>query len=233
MQHQRSPRHIICIEGTSARIYAWADWSEVALVHFTADMTGLQIKSARPYLSGHRTRILLELSERDGPPDTRGLHLLDVASFGMETPTSDKLVPVAAIDGKEADSISVTEKASVAASLAPLFGPLLAALAPRVAHVIGLGNTNQLIFLDTHSWVCSADLESLGNNSLSYSRHFFVPYDLYAGTRDLLCAVAQRDVLFARNNDLAIIKGGLEYAEKLHVELGHGPGLSEKLLKYK
>ena len=233
MQHQRSPLHMICIEGTSARIYAWADWSEVALVHFTADMTGLQVNSARPYLSGRRPRILLELSELDGPPDTRGLHLLDAASFGMEIPTSDKLVPVAAIDGKDADNISITEKASVAACLVSLFGPLLAALAPRVAHVIGLGNTNQLIFLDTHSWVCSADLESLGDSSLSYSRHFFVPYDLYAGTRDLLCAVAQRDVLFARNNDLAIIKGGLEYAEKLHVELGHGPGLSEKLLRYK
>ena len=231
MQHQRSPPHMVCIEGTAARIYAWIDWSEVALVEFTADMTGLQIKSARPYLSGRQPRILLELSKLDGPPDTRGLYLLDAALFNIETPTSNNVVPVAATEGKDADNISITEKASAAAGLVPLFGPQLAAIAHRVAHVIGLGNTNQLIFLDTNSWVCSADLEGLGNNSISYSRHFFVPYDWYAGTRDLLCAVAQRDILFARNDDLAIIKGGLEYAEKVYAELGHGPGLSEKSLK--
>ena len=231
IQHQRSPLHIVCIEGTAARIYTWSDWSEIALVHITADMTGLQIKSARPYLSSRRPRMLLELSKLDGPPDTRGLHLLDAASFGMETPTSDKATPVAPIEGEDANNLSSTQKASVAADLVPLSGPQIATLARRVAHVIGLGNINQLIFLDTHSWVCSADLEGLGKTSISYSRHFFVPYDWYAGTRDLLCAVAQRDVLFARNDDLAIIKGGLEYAEKVHVELGHGPGLSEKLLK--
>ena len=231
MQHQQSPLHMVCIEGTAARIYTWTDWSEVALVDFTADMTGLQIKSTRPYLSGRRPRILLELSELDGPPDTRGLYLLDAAPFSIETTTSNEVMPVAAIEGKDADKISITEKASAAAGLVPLFGPQLAVLAHCVAHVIGLGTTNQLIFLDTHSWVCSVDLEGLGNNSISYSRHFFVPYDWYAGTRDMLCAVAQRDVLFARNDDLAIIKGGLEYAEKVNVELGHGPGLPEKSLK--
>ena len=46
-----------------------------------------------------------------------------------------------------------------------------------------------------------------------------MPYDWFAGTRDVVCAVAQRDVLFARNNDVAVVKGGLEYAEKVNADM--------------
>ena len=228
MQHQQSPLHMVCIQGAAARIYTWTDWSEVALVHLTVDMMGLQLKSATSYLSGHRHRILLELSELDGPPDTRGLHLIDASPFSIEIPPSNEGVSEASKERRDTDNISSTKKVSAAAAVSvPLFGAQLATLAYRVAHVIGLGDANQLIFLDTHSWVCSADIESLGNNSISYSRHFFVPYDWFAGTRDLLCAVAKRDVLFARNDDLAIIKGGLEFAEKVNAELDHGLGRFE------
>jgi hypothetical protein len=114
---------------------------------------------------------------------------------------------------------SIREEATAAAVSIPLLGPQLAALAHRVAHVVGLRDAGKLVFLDTHSWVCSADLEGLGNSSVSYSRHFFVPYGWFSGIRDVICAVAQRDVLFARNDDVAIVKGGLEYAEKVNVEV--------------
>ena len=232
--HQQSPLHMICVEGATARIYAWADWSEVALVQLTADMTRLQLKSATPYLSSRRRHILLELSELDGPPDTRGLHLHDAAPFGIEDLPANKDISKAAREGKDAHDISTTDEvvpaaAAAAAVSVPLLGPQLATLAHRVAHVIGLGDGNQLIFLDTCSWVCSADLEGLSNGSVSYSRHFFVPYDWLAGTRDVLCAIAQRDVLFARSADVAIIKGGLEYSEMVNAEPHHGLGLSDEL----
>ena len=35
----------------------------------------------------------------------------------------------------------------------------------------------------------------------------------------MLCAVVRRDVVFARNDDVAIVRGGLEYAEKVDVEV--------------
>ena len=229
MQHQQSPLHMICIEGATARIYTWTDWSEVALVRLTTDMTRLQLKSAIHYLSGRQRRILLELSQLDGPPDTRGLYLLDAASFSIEIHPSNEGMSEAAHEKKNADRIAITEKASAAVKSIPLLGPQVDALAHRVAHVVGLGEANQLIFLDTHSWLCSADLEDLGDNPIAYSRHFFVPYDWLAGTRDLLCAVARRDVLFARNGDLAVIKGGLENAEKVDVELNHDIDLSKSL----
>lgn len=230
--HQQSPLHMICVEGATARIYAWADWSEVTLVHLTADMTGLQLKSATPYLSRRRHYILLELSELDGPPDTRGLHLHDAAPFSIEDLPAEKDIFKAAKGGKDDHDISLTDEAVVAAAAAvsvPLLGPQLAVLAHRVAHVIGIGDANQLIFLDTYSWVCSVDLEGLSNGSLPYSRHFFVPYDWLAGTRDVLCAVAQRDIVFARSADVAIIKGGLEYSEMVNAEPHRGLSLSDAL----
>jgi WD40 repeat protein len=218
IQHQQSPLHMICIEGAAARIYAWSDWSEVTSVQLTTIITGLQLKSVTPYMLGYKRRILLELSELDGSADTRGLHLIDAASFSAENSQTQEAALEAAKVGEGADTEPIKEGATAVAVSIPLLGPQLAALAHHVAHVVGLGEAGKLIFLDTNSWVCSVDLEGLGNGSASYSRHFFVPYDWFSGARDLICAVTQRDVLFARNDDVAIIKGGLEYVEKVNLE---------------
>jgi hypothetical protein len=219
IQHQQSPLHMICIEGAAAHIYAWSDWSEIASVSLATDMTGLQLKSLTPYISGQRRRILLELSELDGSADTRGLHLFDAASFSIENNPGKDAVSEAARAGKDADTISIRGEATAAAVSNPLLGPQLATLAHCVAHVIGLDATGKLVFLDTRSWVCSVDLEGLGNSSVLYSRHFFVPYDWFSGIRDVICAVAQGDILFARNDNVAIVKGGLEYTEKVNAEI--------------
>ena len=237
IQHQQSPLHMICIEGAVARIYTWTDWSEVACVHLIADIRGLQLKSATPYTSGGRCQIIVELSELDGSPDTRGLQLLDSVHFNnVEDFSPNGSIAEAAIERQEVDNvprttttitttIEQTTAADTAVSTPLLLVPQLAALARRVAHVIGLGNNdaNQLVFLDTHSWVCSADLETLKSHNgsvIMYSRHFFVPHDWFAGTRDVVCAVApRRDVLFGRNDHLAVIKGGLEYAEKVDADV--------------
>ena len=226
IQHQQSPLHMLCLEGAIARVYTWMDWSEVASVHLLSDLNALQLKSVIPYTLGHRRRILIELCELDGSPDTRGLHLFDSGSFDIENLTANADMVKAATVGND----DVAEQTLAAAIPIPLLGSQLATLAHDIAHVIGLGNANQLIFLDTHSWVCSVDLETLGGSPVSYLRHFFVPYDWFAGTRDVICAVAQRDVLFARNNDVAIIKGGLEFVEKVYIEAKGVDYLSQTLL---
>ena len=209
IQHHQSPLHMICIESATARIYAWTDWSEIASVHLATDMTRLQLKSVNPLISGNGQHILLELCELDGSPDTRGLHLLDAGPWNIPTPLGNQNLSQAIKESSDANKVST-----------PLFGPQLAALALRVAHVIGCVNPhNQLIFLDTRSWVCSVHLDTLGQEPVSYSRHFFVPYDWFAGTRDVVCAVTRRDVVFARNDDVAIVRGGLEYAERVDIEV--------------
>lgn len=236
IQHQQSPLHMICVKRAAAHIYAWMDWSEVTSVRLAADMTGLQLKSVTPYMSGRRGRILLELSEPDGSPDTRSLHLFDAAPFAIENFSANEAVPEAAKVNRDADKVSITKEGVPAATTTtttvsvPLLDPQLTTLAHRVTHTIGLGDANQLVFLDTHSWVCSADLDGLSDSSVvSYSRHFFVPYDWFAGTREVICGVARRDVLFARNDDVAVIKGGLDYAENVDAEVQHAAGLSQRL----
>ena len=238
LRHQQSPLHMICIEVAVARIYTWTDWSEVACVHLIPDIRGLQLKSATPYTSGGRCQILVELCELDGSPNTRGLQLLDSVHFNnVEDSSRNERIAKAATEIRDVEKVSSltatttptaleqTAAVDTAVSTPLLLVPQLAALARRIAHVIGLSNNDakQLIFLDTHSWVCSADLETLKKHNgsmITYSRHFFVPYDWFAGTRDVVCAVTpRRDVLFARNNDLAVIKGGLEYAEKVDAEV--------------
>ena len=135
IQHQQSPPHLICVEGAAARIYAWEDWSEAAWVPLTTDLTGLQLESVIPYLSDYRRQILLELSELDGSPDTRSLHLLDAAPFSIESFCSNEAVSEAVKGRNDSDNVSITKENAAAVSI-PLLGSQLAALAQRVAHVV-------------------------------------------------------------------------------------------------
>ncbi len=219
IQHQQSPLHLICFEGATARIYAWNDWSEVAVLLLTTDIMELPLKSVTPFTLGRRQRLLLEFSGPDGSADTHSLYLFDAATFDNENKPAKGAVSEPAKAINCADTVSVREGAAAATVLIPRLSPQLAALGHEVAHIVGLTDGGKLIFLNTHSWVCSADLEALGNSSVLYSRHFFVPYDWFSGTRDVICAVAQRDILFAHNDNVAIVKGGLEHSKDVSVEL--------------
>jgi hypothetical protein len=96
----------------------------------------------------------------------------------------------------------------------------LEVIAKYMSHVIGFSKTGALVFLDIHSWVCSVHLESTSGASFSYLRHFFVPYDWFSGIRicDIVCAMANDDVVFARNDGIAVIKDGMEYVEIVDVQ---------------
>lgn len=213
IQHHQSPLHIICIEGAAARIYAWNDWSEVAFICLGTDVVGLQLKSVTPYVSGHRRRILLELSELDGSGDTRGLYVVDTENLVL----SNDFLENASLERTSTggDEMVKSGKSLVAAATIPLLDSQLGTLAHRIAHVIGFREDGTLVFLNTHSWVCSVDIENLDHGSFSYTRHFFVPYDWFSGNRYVIGAILQRDVVFACNDSVAIIKNGLEYAEKV------------------
>jgi WD40 repeat protein len=209
IQHPQSILHMICIDGSAARICAWSDWSEIVHMPHSIDIKGLQLKAVTPYSSSRKQNILLELSELDGSTDTRCLHLLDTASFSIhpDSLVEDATTPVDPQAAAEKDTITVEPIISIISS------PLLSLLTDCVARVIGVRDPGKLIFLDTHSWVCSVDLGDLGGSSMTYIRHFFVPYDWLSGTRDLICTISKRNVLFARNDNVAIVQGGLEHIE--------------------
>ncbi|KAF4632698.1 hypothetical protein G7Y89_g5428 [Cudoniella acicularis] len=218
IQHHQSPQHMICIEGAVARIYAWSDWSEIVFVRLDIDTIGLQLKSVHLYM-GHRERTLLELSELNGSATTRGMHLIDAAAFGIANELVQEGVVETSKAQKASEKISGKEEVTVAAVSNSLLGAQFTAFAHYTVHIISLSDTGKLILLDIYSWVCSADLENLGNDSVSFIRHFFVPYEWFSGTRGVICAVTKRDVLFARNDDVVIANDRLEFIVKVDAEL--------------
>jgi len=210
IQHPQSPHHMISIDIAAVRIYAWSDWSEIAYLSLDIYTHGLKLASVTLCTSYHRQRILLELSDIGGSPNTRALHLLDAAWFSISTDSTVNSIPGAANVTDDVSKISI-EKEAVKTTV--IFSTLPSVLTPFVARVIGLHETGKLVFLDTHSWVCSVEFEDQGNNTISYIRHFFVPYDWISGSWGIICAVLRQDLLFASNNNIVIVKGGLEHVE--------------------
>lgn len=162
-------------------------------------------------MSAEKFRILLEASGIYEGPNTRGLRVLDAEALSLENiPNAE--VPISQKAGYSG--------APPAATIPLLLGSQLASLARCVTHVIGLTSTSRVIFLDHKSWICSVDLETLHKHSVSYTRHFFVPYDWFSGMRDIIGAAAQRNIVLARNDEIGIIKRGLDYAETVDVDIG-------------
>lgn len=229
IQHPQSPLHIICIDGTYAKTYSWDDWSEVACVCLDIDVERLQLKSIFPFIMEREPRILLEMSELNGSANTRELYSINVALFNIDISNITKQIQKN--DSTDTREVTASVRSPIPhALLSPRLRSQIDFLADYVSHIIGISESGMLVFLDTHSWVCSASLESTFGSAVSYSRHFFVPYDWFSGTREIVCGLAKRDVVFARNDNIAIIKGGLQYVEKVDVSLEPlspkvGPGL--------
>lgn len=214
LQHPHSSTLLIHMDFTLAKIYKWCDWSEVATISLAIDLSGLQLKSATPIASKRKSCVLLEVSERNGSAETRGLHLFDAISFSP--PKIEQLPFSLGTISDDLDTLSISDYVgSSVAQAEPLFGSHLRALSSCVAHVIGFSESGKLVFLDKKSWVCSVDID----NMATYSRHFFVPYDWFAGTRHIICGVG-KDVVFARNDDAVVVKGGLDFVERISIDIG-------------
>ncbi|OTA85839.1 hypothetical protein M434DRAFT_400064 [Hypoxylon sp. CO27-5] len=213
LQHPRTSRLLVCIDFETAKIYEWSDWSEVATISLAINLTSLQLKNAISQTFMGRHFVLLELSGRNESTETRGLHLFDAVSFASDL--IDGSTARSGIFEDNVDSLILKRCTDrPAAVVEPLNGPQFRALAQCVAHVIGFSNAGRLVFLDKQSWICSLDIENL----VSYSRHFFVPYDWFAGARHIICGVG-KDVVCARNEDVVIAKGGLDLVEKISVDV--------------
>ncbi|KAJ9143353.1 GPI inositol-deacylase [Pleurostoma richardsiae] len=229
VHHPRSSLHLICVDSLTVRIYLWDDWSEVESFSLALDNDTIQLKSVVLYSFMGEQRILLEFSELDGSPKTRSLAIFNANRFDISSGTGGALLneesnPSAAVpspgaidDGKEV--------IAVPRSVAPLDSQVTT-IAANVAHVIGVNDSGRLIFLDRSSWICSADLKEYGHDdgaghgppTVEFSRHCFVPYDWFAGGRDIVCALGQQDILFTRRGDLAIVRGYFDHSERAFSE---------------
>ncbi len=206
IQHPQSSSHIICVEGATARIFTASTWEEIFVVSTGIQMTGFELK--RIFFCMNRGWMLIDLSEESGAPGAGGVHLLDASIFSLDNCDREVSRPIEVGAPEPAGQL---EEVTIGA-------PLYSNLAKHISHIVGICNDSSLVFLDPHSWVCSVDLEDsrLGG---SYLRHFFVPYDWFSGSKEVICSVTKeqngqaRDwkVLLARNDEVAIIRGGFEH----------------------
>lgn len=230
LQHPRSQSHAIRVEQEALHIHSWQDLSLVVSVsvgnHSLAD---LSIKGAFP--CGALAGVLLDLTEANGSTGTRTVCVLGCNGLPSGVEGSTPIAMLSTGPGGGGDDSPTTQ-------IPPLFLTRLGSdnIVGQIAHIIGIcpraAKTTKLAFLDTRSWVCSIDLVLNGavvnlGSIKSYTRHFFVPYDWFAGTRRPIGGVTEQgDVVFAKNGDVAVIKGGLEYAEIVNLpspaQLGTG-----------
>jgi WD40 repeat protein len=105
------------------------------------------------------------------------------------------------------------------------FGPEATGLIPlpshqimgkEVMHLIGAYGS-KLVFLNKNRWVCSIDVKQTKYNT--YTRHFPIPSDWQSQQRVLKMGVTSKgDVLFARTEEVAVIKRGLEFEEAVTLD---------------
>ena len=97
------------------------------------------------------------------------------------------------------------------------FGDILAPLMGTFGTVVGTRGKS-ILFLDHDGWICSVEMtENL--IPAHYKRHFFLPFDwLSTNTRLLLDVTAKGDTIFARRDELAVIKRGLDFVEMVAFE---------------
>ncbi|ERF75027.1 hypothetical protein EPUS_08841 [Endocarpon pusillum Z07020] len=99
-------------------------------------------------------------------------------------------------------------------------------LAKDIKAVIEIYRT-QVIFLDHNGWVCSIDINSVNAAQKSFTRHFFIPFQLHGTTGHLLMLVTNRGaVALAVGDELAVFHNGLSFEE--HVGLGGSPLVSAR-----
>ena len=103
--------------------------------------------------------------------------------------------------------------------------PMMREIGEGVAGLVGtLGmiicmTDSLVVFLDDDGWVCSLDVGEVDSRLTSYKRHFFLPYDWLSTNDGLLCECTERgDIIFAKEDELAVIRKGLECVEVVEFE---------------
>lgn len=108
-------------------------------------------------------------------------------------------------------------------SAAPI--PKYHSLTDQVKTLVG-DDGQRLVFLRSDGWISSADPKSARADH--YDRHFFLPADWLSSNMKLMIQVTRdRDIIFVKRDEVAIIKRGLDNIEE---EAGSKPGKRPSLL---
>jgi WD40 repeat protein len=225
LQCPQSSQHLVCLCDVSARVYCWADWSEIRCFPFSLNTGTVQLKNATFYSLGQEQRIMLELLDRNSLISSRSIEIFDAGCLTPQNHHGHSLENQSNTATTASPSATDNDRQNTTASLCPAFslGLQPVTFASSVAHVIGINKLGRFVFIDHSSWVCSVDLsndvlkveQGEGLSIIEIVRHFFVPFDWFAGARDVVCTLAINDIMLTRGGDLVIIRGAFDYAEKV------------------
>lgn len=226
LPHPWSPLHLVCVDGIEVRTYCWDDWSQVSSVSLPMG-SSVELKNAILYCIGKKHRIMIDSMRPSNSVKSSRIAIIDasfLASGNKDNSSSqEKKDVVLTINQSSGENDSNT---AMVLAPATALRPQIIQFQLGIAHVIGIHESGRLVFLNRSFWVCSIDLGSSALENTQYkssasvevTEHFFVPYDWFAGKKNIVCALVKRDILLTRGGDLVVIRGGLEDAERQYVE---------------
>ncbi|UKZ71031.1 uncharacterized protein TrAtP1_011999 [Trichoderma atroviride] len=229
LPHPESSLHLVCVNSAKVCVYCWSDWSEISSIALSLSSDTTELKSAILYSLGQKQRILLDLLHPNSSVNTNRIAIIDADCLAVGIMDSSSL-------GKQLDTVTTLDQLATdeneentvtTSSPAPPLRSRMTTFELSVAHIIGIDVSGKLVFLNRCFWVCSIDLGESGleiaqrkdSPTIEVCQHFFVPYDWFAGNRDIVCTLTNRDIILTRSGDLAVIMGGLDHAERASIEL--------------
>lgn len=91
---------------------------------------------------------------------------------------------------------------------------LVLKISPNMEYLIGSFG-ERLLFLDRRMWVCSVNLETFKDE---YYQHFFIPDEWLSANRKLILKVTSKgDLVFVKQNEIAVIKRALDNKQAIAV----------------
>lgn len=229
LPHPESPFHLICVDKVKICAYRWIDWTNVLSIEWSMINDTAELKSAIILSSGQNQRIILNLLHPYSLTNANRIAIIDTDCLSVKGNGSSLLL------GKQLDAMAALDQLPMDENSENMVATSTPAAALRlrmtelnlsIAHVIGIHESRKLVFLNRSSWICSVDLGESGlgiaqrktSTTIEIFEHFFVPYDWFAGKRELVCDLAKKDIMLTRGGDLAVIRGGLDHVEKVCIE---------------
>lgn len=199
-QHPTNPSQLLLVVRSTIRIYTWAGLKQLnspsgISLHVENDLlSDLEIRAAN---SGWAGRLLVTQYSALSHRRSRIQFLLwDV---NASNPTTERLAP-----------------------LNHTIGDKVARLVGTFGMIICITN-NLILLLDDDGWVCSLEAGEVWAELRTYKRHFFLPTDWLSTNDGLNIAYSKLgNVIFAKEDEVAVIRKGLECVEEVEFVDGFG-----------
>lgn len=203
VQHPTSTEHAVRLDGRQIQLFTWKELKCIQTVHFDGYHAGQTLRGVFCYQStaDKEGLLLFELLGNRNSAAAPKLIIVDLMNMIGEE-------EVGAVSSQE-----TTDSAPALGRLSLSVGPCrtLSCTFDRILRILDVDHgTGRVVYLDLQSWVCSAHINDLMKADVPAKRHFFVPYNWVSASSGAVSGVFTRDIVFGRNDELAVVRGGLD-----------------------